>query len=190
MQDLKETTGRDKNNEEADAQYVIFNELKELGFSDDEAKIYITLRKSNRKKAKDISKALRMHKVQVYRCLKRMESRGIIKSSIGKPRYFISTSIEDLIEFNIETKKAELSLLFNNKKKLSEAFKAIDQNGSTDEEPVCSFLEEITNIQAAARYWTRKAKTEILFFGDDFSNAQKCHGRHRQIFKELRKPRP
>ena len=169
MQDLKDDSVKNKNGED---QYSVFDELKELGFSEDEAKIYITLRKADRKKAKDISKSLRMHKVQVYRCLKRMESRGIIKSSIGKPRYFISIPIEELIDFNIETRKAELSQLINNKKKIAEALKTIDQIKSDDAEPVCSFLEEITHIQAATRYWARKAEKEILFFGDDLNETQ------------------
>jgi sugar-specific transcriptional regulator TrmB len=74
------------------------NTLKNIGFKQNEAAVYIFLALNGSQKVKSIVEALKIHKHQVYRILKKLEDTGIVNPSNNRPAYFSAISFDKLLD--------------------------------------------------------------------------------------------
>jgi sugar-specific transcriptional regulator TrmB len=72
--------------------------LTNLGFKQNEAEVYTFLALNGSQKVKSIVEALKIHKRQVYRILKKLEDTGIINPSNNHPTYFSAISCDKLLD--------------------------------------------------------------------------------------------
>jgi sugar-specific transcriptional regulator TrmB len=80
--------------------------LSNLGFKEHDAQVYIFLGLNGPKKAKDIAVALETYKRKVYRSLRQLQNRGLIKVSSRLPGEFSATSFDQVLELlRLETIK-------------------------------------------------------------------------------------
>jgi sugar-specific transcriptional regulator TrmB len=84
--------------------------IASLGLTRSEAEIYIYLAKHGPQKARNIAEALKMNKQLLYRYLRGLRSKEIVKGSFERPAYFSAValvrSLEKLIDMHLETFKA------------------------------------------------------------------------------------
>ena len=75
-------------------------QLKELGLTDNEVKIYLLLLKQGLLNPTEISQKLGLHRGYVYDALERMQEKEVVNSVLkNNKKHFQATSPETLIEF-------------------------------------------------------------------------------------------
>jgi sugar-specific transcriptional regulator TrmB len=94
------------------SQEQLLNTFVALGFDEVDARIYIFLTKKGMQKAYDINKTLKLTKQQFYPSIKRLQSKGIVNSTIEHPARFSAMPFEKVLDFFIrarieETRKLE-----------------------------------------------------------------------------------
>ncbi|MGA2522720.1 MAG: helix-turn-helix domain-containing protein [Candidatus Bathyarchaeia archaeon] len=147
------------------------NELHEWGFDEQEARMYLFLLKAGPQKAREICQVMNVNKVQVYRHLKNLQSRGIVESSIETPAYFSANSIERVADSIVESKRADVLMLENSRQNLLNTLKTI----KSPEIPLMTesfdVVEDSNRIYSKAKESIKNAKSELETFTEDWSNA-------------------
>lgn len=92
--------------------------FSDIGLSEKESKIYLYLVKKGATKARGISRALNIERVQVYRVLKDLQKKGMVESTFEYPASFIAVSFEKVLNLLIEVKKEEAKRLEASKENL------------------------------------------------------------------------
>ncbi len=95
----------------------ILKTLVELGFSKQEAEVYLLLRRGP-KKATDISNELKIYKRKVYRILKKLQETQIIQAKPTKPTQFQIVPLDNFLDLLINNCLSEADLLEHRKAKL------------------------------------------------------------------------
>jgi sugar-specific transcriptional regulator TrmB len=96
----------------------VFKALIDLGLSEPEAQVYMFLESKGPAKTKRITFALQINRTQVYRILKRLQGKNIIKIMVGHPAKFFALPFEEALNLLIQHKKKNAKTAQNNKKKL------------------------------------------------------------------------
>lgn len=87
-------------------------ELKELGFTDNEIKVYLTLFRIGKAKAGRIAKEAALERTSTYNALKRLEEKGVIAAVMeGKTRIFSVGPAEKLKDMLLEKEEVINSLI-------------------------------------------------------------------------------
>ena len=81
--------------------------LKDFGLTEKETDIYIFLAKQGAVSRGDIARSLKKDKAQISRILKRIQSKGVVESTLELPQRFISVPFETIINSSIKTKREE-----------------------------------------------------------------------------------
>ncbi len=147
-------------------QNLILAKLIELGFTEQEARIYIFLAKTGTHKVMDIARTLKINKVQVYRHLRSLQNRNFVASSLGCPAYFSATPFDKVIDFMAESKSTEAMLLRSNKETLLATLKLSEQK-EPDEIDKFTVVENENTIYAILMEFFRKTQKEILIMIDN-----------------------
>jgi len=92
--------------------------LAEGGLSAKEAKLYLYLAKNGPQKAIEISKNLKIHKVEVYRYLRNLENKGLAESTLERPQRFVATPFVQVLDSLIAERKKTSTALENRKREL------------------------------------------------------------------------
>ena len=77
----------------------VLKTLAGLGFSEVDAQVYVFLSKKGLQKGRDISRALKMGKQQLYPCLKNLQSKGIVSVTLEHPARFNAVPFEKVFCF-------------------------------------------------------------------------------------------
>jgi sugar-specific transcriptional regulator TrmB len=96
----------------------VFNALIDLGLSESEAQVYMFLETKGAAKARRIAAALQINRTQVYRILKRLQDKKIIKTILGRTTEFSALPFEEALNLLIQNKKKNAKKAQNNKKEL------------------------------------------------------------------------
>ena len=99
---------------------MIEETLLNLGLSRNEAKVYLCLARTGKKKASEISRAVSLHRTETYRVLKGLEKKGLVSLVLEKPLKFVAVPFEKAITWLIETEKMKLRTLEQSKDRLIE----------------------------------------------------------------------
>ncbi|MCW3984410.1 MAG: DUF2250 domain-containing protein [Candidatus Bathyarchaeota archaeon] len=84
--------------------------LKELGLTQKQAKILLTLNKFEYATVKDISEAADVHRQEVYQVLTELQKMGLIEKRIGTPNQYKSTTISETLNILLQRKKVGCQL--------------------------------------------------------------------------------
>ncbi|MGZ4850556.1 MAG: TrmB family transcriptional regulator [Candidatus Bathyarchaeia archaeon] len=96
----------------------VFNLFKDIGVTEQESQVYLYLVKKGSTKARVISQALKISRVQLYRILKNLEKKGMVESSFEYPTLFNAIPISKVLDFFVDAKKEEARNLEARKKEL------------------------------------------------------------------------
>ena len=99
--------------------------LSELGLSAKEVKVYLYAAKSGPQKAIELSKNLKMHKVEVYRFLKNLENKGLMESTLERPTRFTANPFEQVLDSLISEKRKTTAALQEKKKTILNQWKSM-----------------------------------------------------------------
>jgi sugar-specific transcriptional regulator TrmB len=103
----------------------ILKTLIELGFSEDEAEVYLLLYTNGPKKAKDIIDELKIYKRKVYRILKKLQDTKIIQAKPTHPTQFQIIQFDNFLDLLIKNCLDDANLLEARKPKLFANWKII-----------------------------------------------------------------
>jgi sugar-specific transcriptional regulator TrmB len=96
----------------------VFKALIDLGLSKPEAQVYIFLETKGPDTARKLATALQINRQQMYRILKRLQDKKIIKIASGHPAEFSALPFEEALNLLIQHKKKNAKTAQNNKKEL------------------------------------------------------------------------
>ena len=97
---------------------LIFDTLVSFGLKLLEAQIYIFLAKKGPHRGKDIAKALKITKQQLYPALKNLKEKGIVNSTSKRPALFSAEPIEKVLTMFMESRTQEIQSIVQRKEKL------------------------------------------------------------------------
>jgi sugar-specific transcriptional regulator TrmB len=109
---------------------VLLNTLVDFGLKRTEAQIYAFLAKKGPQRGKDLVRALKITRQQVYPSLKKLQQRGIVNSTTKRPAVFSAVSIEEVLDMFIKTRIEETQRLIQNKEKALFKWKSMMRNDS------------------------------------------------------------
>ncbi len=92
--------------------------LKNSGLTTNEADVYVLLAKQGAMSRSEVSRSLKKDKAQVSRILKKLQSKGVVESTLEFPRRFTVIPFEKIIDSSIRTKREEVRFIENAKKDL------------------------------------------------------------------------
>jgi sugar-specific transcriptional regulator TrmB len=106
------------------------NALQVFGLKRMDVRVYVFLAKKGSHRGKDLAKALKITKQQVYPSLKKLQQRGIVKSTSKRPAVFSAVSIEEVLDMFIKTRIEETQRLIQNKEEALSKWKSMMRNDS------------------------------------------------------------
>jgi sugar-specific transcriptional regulator TrmB len=109
---------------------VLLNTLVDFGLKRTEAQIYAFLAKKGPQRGKDLARALKITRQQVYPSLKKLQQKGIVNSTTKRPAVFSAVSIEEVFDIFIKTRIEETQRLIQNKEEMLSKWKSLMQNHS------------------------------------------------------------
>jgi sugar-specific transcriptional regulator TrmB len=142
----------------------IFNVLRIFKLTENESEVYVFLARNGEsaQRAHEISRSLSIHKTQVYRVLKTLESRGMVDLTLEKPARYTAVPFENLLKQLIKTKRDETSFLEENENALLTQWKSTNLQKSTHRVEKFAVIEGRTNIYARVLQMVKKRKQELL----------------------------
>jgi sugar-specific transcriptional regulator TrmB len=108
----------------------ILKTLIELGFSKQEAEVYLLLYSDGPKKVKDIADELKIYRRKVYRILKKFQETKITEAKTTMPMQFQVIPFDNFLDLLIKNCLDEANFLEDKKPKIFANWKAI--TGKTD----------------------------------------------------------
>ena len=100
-------------------------EFSKFGISPNQSKIFIYLGKSGSKTAPEISRALRLPRTETYSLLTTLQRRGVISATFQHPIKFSALPLERAIKAIIDTEKARVRNLEENKDEMTKIWNTI-----------------------------------------------------------------
>ncbi len=94
---------------------TVFDILKKLGLNQTEAKIYLNLSKTGPKKASEIAKTNRIHRVLIYTQLKNLLQKQMIRLTNTYPKLYTAIPLKQIIDNTLKTKKKNIQNLHSKK---------------------------------------------------------------------------
>lgn len=135
--------------------------LKDLGLKEKDIEIYLSLVNHVPQKAADISRSLRMHKMQVYRCLTEMEKKGIIEVTFESPRRFVAVPFQRLYDEHTKKLQSTLNVLKSTRKAAFDYWKKRLPSNSLDSIETYKIIEGKENVFSTVVQLKKNAKKEI-----------------------------
>ncbi len=108
----------------------LVEELKKLGLSTYEARVYVTLIQRGESTAGDLSSAADVPRPRIYDILEKLEKRGFVVSTVGRPTRFKAVPPSRALQSLIEEKKKELEEM---KARISEVAAKLERLGREEE---------------------------------------------------------
>jgi sugar-specific transcriptional regulator TrmB len=107
------------------SQERVLKTLLGFGLTEMDAKVYIFLAKKGLQKAIDIAKSMKMNKEQLYRSLKKLQSKGIVTATLEHPARFSALPFEKALDLFVKAKMEEAQEIKQNKDEILSFFQSI-----------------------------------------------------------------
>lgn len=143
-------------------QECIVDFLRKFGLNENEIRIYHLIAFAGPLKATVIAKNLKMHKIQVYRCLENMEKKGAVQEAFEKPKRFAATPIENLLFEKIQDGASSLKYLVTQKKKISESWRALNKENIQQRIEKFAIIQGMEKLGAAVEGLRRRSQKELI----------------------------
>ncbi len=136
--------------------------MNELGLSANEVKVYLHLSQNGTQKAIEISRNLKIHKVEVYRFLKNLENKGLVESTLERPTRFAAAPFEDVLDDLISKRKKTTIALEEQKEKILKQWKSMNAEKTPTTTERFVVLSGRENVYLRILNLVRHAQKEIL----------------------------
>jgi len=135
-------------------------------------------------KAKEVAQAMKLNKVMAYRYLRKLQSQGIIESSLDNPAFFKAVPVEKVVEIFVEAKETEARDIKKQKGDIVSLFSTFNAPGTL---PLDSFsvISRVGLYKAIGTRAMQEAKKEILFMHDDLITSFEEPREERKILIKL-----
>jgi sugar-specific transcriptional regulator TrmB len=96
-----------------------------FGLNNSDAKIYVYLAKKGPQRAQGICADMKLTKQRVYLCLKNLQNKGIVNSTLEHPALFAAVSVEKALDMLKNQKIGEEGDTHRNKAELNSAWQSM-----------------------------------------------------------------
>jgi sugar-specific transcriptional regulator TrmB len=141
------------------SQEQVLKMLVDFGFDQIDAQVYVYLAKKGMQKASDICKTLKLEKQQTYPSLKRLQSKGIVSSTIEHPARFSASPFEQVLDLFIKAKIEETQHLQKSKTEILANWQNLRLEENTSKFTV---IEGRTFIFSRIQQMFNHATTQVL----------------------------
>jgi sugar-specific transcriptional regulator TrmB len=135
--------------------------LKNIGLTEKEAELYIYLAKHYALRSGEIAKGIQTHRVEIYRMLKSMQTKGLIEVTLESPRRFIAVPLEMVLDSFIKTKRQETILMEKTKQSVLNEWKNIRKTESRIAIEKFAIVEGNKKIYTKFLNMVKEAKNQI-----------------------------
>ena len=109
---------------------LLLETLEGLGLKRRDATVYAFLAKKGPQRGKDLVRALKLTKQQLYPSLNHLQEKGILKSTFKRPATYSVVPVEEALDMFIRAKIDETQRLIQNKKEALSKWKSLIRNNS------------------------------------------------------------
>jgi sugar-specific transcriptional regulator TrmB len=145
------------------SQKRILETIMQLGFTEKDSEIYIFLAKKGPRKAQEIMNTRKMNKAQLYRSLKKLQSKGLVNSTLEYPAYFSAVSFDRVLELFIKAKKDEVRAVEENKDSTLELWKSLTLPDASISADKFMVIEGTNFVFSKMAQMIKGSKEEVLF---------------------------
>ena len=135
--------------------------LESFGLKRVDAEVYVYLAKKGPQKGKEISKALKVQKPQLYRSLKNLQSKAIVSATLERPARFSAVSFEKVLDLFIRAKMEEAQAIQHEKSKLVSSWKAIQVGATPDPSARFMVIEGRNIIYSKIKQMINETKSQL-----------------------------
>jgi sugar-specific transcriptional regulator TrmB len=142
------------------SQEQVLKTLANLGFDQIDAQVYVHLAKKGVQKASEICKAAKLTKQQLYPSLKRLQSKGIVNSTIEHPARFSALPFEKVLDIFIKAKVEEIQTLQQSKAEILSNWQNLKLKDDTSAK--FTVIEGRTFIYSKIQQMLQETKDQVL----------------------------
>ena len=143
------------------SQNNLIDSLVDSGLSKLDAKIYVYLVRRGPKKANEITSYLESSKQQIYPCLKNLQSKGLISSTLERPAKFSAMQFDKVLDALVGAKLNEAKTLQQQKDLLLEDWQSIIIKEKKDCAPRFSVIEGRKYIYSKMQQMIQETKRQL-----------------------------
>ena len=135
--------------------------LLKVGFTEQEARIYVFLLKKGPQKVRDISQRLEIRKLQVYTILKELERKFAVQVSLDCPAHFSAISPSNVLQQIIKTKKKEMLSFETEANNILPTFNLIQQETYEEQNERFMIFTNLYRLSSKAQNLAEECQQEI-----------------------------
>ncbi len=143
------------------SQEKVLKTLRNLGLTQLDSKVYIYLSKKGPTKGREISKALKLQKQQLYQSLKHLRSKAIVSATLEHPARFSAVPFEKVLDLFIRVKLKEAKSIQHDKTELLSNWEAIRVEETPDTYPKFMVIEGRTIIYSKIRQMINETNNRL-----------------------------
>jgi len=153
--------------------------LKELGFSDYEASVYVALLDLGEATADELSKTSGVPLPRVYTVLDELVRKGFVDVTMGRPKKYFLVDPNEALDRFLESKRKEIEEEFKRLKLTCEEFKQMIEpkylhvRYRISPEELLLVLSNLNEAEAKSREIISEAKEEVLIMSHTFGWAKR-----------------
>lgn len=106
--------------------------LVNLGFKQQDARVYVYLAVNGPKRAQDIAKALNTYKLQVYRSLRKLQSKEVVNATSSLPAEFYAVSFEKVLDLFMKAATEQAKAFQASKEELLSTWRSMIEKDSAN----------------------------------------------------------
>jgi sugar-specific transcriptional regulator TrmB len=125
-----------------------------------DAQVYVFLAKKGLQKGKDITRELKASKPQLYRSLKKLQSKGIVTATLEHPSRFSAVPFERILDLFIKAKMEEAQEIKQNKDEILSIFQSIGVR-ETDGSARFTVIEGRSIIYSRIQQMIKETKNQL-----------------------------
>jgi sugar-specific transcriptional regulator TrmB len=145
------------------SQEKVLKTLANFGFTDLDAKVYVLLSKRGPIKARDVAKALKISKQRVYPLLKKMQSKGIVNSTLERPARFTAIEFEKLLDSFLKAKMEQARHIQENKEEILADWQSITITESDSSPAKFTVIEGRSHVYSKIQQMIQDTRENLSF---------------------------
>jgi HTH-type transcriptional regulator, sugar sensing transcriptional regulator len=143
------------------SQEKVLEALEGLGLEKLDAQVYIFLGKRGPQKGKEIIKALKMSRQNLYPILKTLQNRGLVSASLEHPARFSAMPFEKALDLFVEAKMEEAQQLQRGKAEILSNWKKISVAEISDQSPRFTIIAGRKHIYPRLKQMIEDTKNQL-----------------------------
>ena len=138
------------------------NVLKDFGLTETESETYLLLALHGTLKGAELAKLIRKDKAQVYHILKRIQSKGLVESTLEVPVHFTAIPFERVLDSTIKAKRDEAAKIEGTKLELLKYWQNLSKTKLEMSTEKFMVIEGRHNVYSKVAQMIEKTKKQLL----------------------------